>query len=73
MRVGHGDYVAIIMPRSVLQIASVLAVSLLGGVFVPLDYEQPVARQKIFYGILIQKQYCLILKARNCKEIIQQI
>lgn len=46
MRVGHGDYVAIIMPRSVLQIASVLAVSLLGGVFVPLDYEQPVARQK---------------------------
>ena len=46
MGVGHGDYVAIIMPRSALQIASVLAVSLLGGIFVPLDYEQPIARQK---------------------------
>lgn len=34
------------MMQSSLQIASVLAVSLLGGIFVPLDYEQPIARQK---------------------------
>jgi len=53
--IGQGDYVAIIMPRGLLQVASILAVSLLGGVFVPLDYTQPVLRQENILNNLMPK------------------
>jgi pyochelin synthetase len=41
-----GDIVGIICEKSICQIASVLGILLVGGIYVPIDESQPIARQK---------------------------
>lgn len=63
--VKRGEYVGIALERGILQVASVLAVSLLGAVFAPVDIKQPFERQiKIVDNL---KAKIIILEIQNKK------
>ena len=44
--IGEGDRVAIVLGKSVWQVAAVLAVLSRGAIYVPIDHDQPAARQE---------------------------
>lgn len=44
--IGEGDRVAIVLGKSIWQVVAVLAVVSRGAAYVPIDHDQPVARQK---------------------------
>lgn len=50
--IGRGDTVALLLPKSLLQIAAALACAALGVVFVPVDTKQPPRRQADILGDL---------------------